>query len=152
MSAKSKGKYESIKDIPRDIKIGLVISDYHKQYTSQIEEFNVNYLKEQWFKDIEVFHLPWSFEIPSFVSELVDTEDYDLIIPIWVIIKLNLPHYDYICAEIFRWLMDISIDDETPIIPWIIVCDNEKQVKKLLNENYAEYWLNFLKEILRTFD
>gem|GEM_PF-6327951 len=47
MSAKSKGKYESIKDIPRDIKIGLVISDYHKQYTSQIEEFNVNYLKEQ---------------------------------------------------------------------------------------------------------
>lgn len=135
-----------ISKIKKSIKIGIVTADFNKHYTDALEEKNMNFLTTQWFENIKTFRVPWAFEIPAFTKKLLKTEKYDLILTFWVVIRWDTPHFDYVCNECSRWLMNLSIKFETPLIFWLLTCNTEEQVQVRIWENYAISWLNLLAE------
>jgi 6,7-dimethyl-8-ribityllumazine synthase len=77
-------------------------------------------------------------------KHIIDTKDVDLIICLWVVIKWDTPHFDYVCAESARWIMNLTINSKIPLMNGIITCFSEKQVIERLKPVYALSGLNTL--------
>jgi 6,7-dimethyl-8-ribityllumazine synthase len=142
-----KTSLKNIENLDKDIKIAFVTWEFNRNYTKQLEDVNEDFLIENWFKNIDRFLVPWVFEIPWFTRKVLDEWDYDLIICFWVVIRWDTPHFDYVCNESSRWIMNLSMEYDTPIIFWILTCNNDDQVKERITPNYAISWLNLLAEI-----
>ena len=144
-----KQQLHDIASIPKDIKIALVIAEFNKKYTSKLEELSREYFKEQWFCNVETFNVPWAIEIPWMAKRILDLDIYSLIINLWVVIRWETPHFDYVCSESVRWLLNLSLTYSTPLINGIITCNNEEQVEQRITAQYAISWLNLLAECNR---
>ncbi len=137
-----------ISNIKKNIKIAFVVAEFNKEHTSALEAINIGVLKQHWFDKIESFYVPGAFEIPAMAKRLLETEDWDLIITLWVVIRWDTPHFDYVCNETSRWIMDLTLQFTTPVIFGILTCNNEKQVQERIKWVYAISGLNLLSELL----
>lgn len=144
-------KLRDISNLKKDIKIAFVVAEFNKEYTSELELLNIWYLNQQGFKNTESFYVPGAFEIPWFTRKLLEVNEFDLIITIWVVIRGETPHFDYVCNETSRWIMDLTLQYDTPIIFGILTCNNEEQVKARMKPNYSISGLNLLCEVDKTF-
>lgn len=144
-----KSSLKNIESLDKDIRIAFVTGEFNRNYTEQLENINRKFLEENGFKNIDTFLVPGVFEIPGFTSRLLDTDTYDLIICFGVVIRGDTPHFDYVCNESSRGLMDLTMAYETPIIFGILTCNDEEQVKVRITETYAVSGLNLVSEIAK---
>lgn len=144
-----KSSLKNIENLDTNMRIAFVTGEFNRNYTEQLENINRKFLEEKGFKNIDMFLVPGVFEIPWFTSRLLDTDTYDLIICFGVVIRWDTPHFDYVCNESSRGLMDLTMAYETPIIFGILTCNDEEQVKVRITENYAVSGLNLVSEIAK---
>ncbi|OIP54176.1 6,7-dimethyl-8-ribityllumazine synthase [Candidatus Gracilibacteria bacterium CG2_30_37_12] len=144
-----KSSLKNIESLDKNIRIAFITGEFNRNYTEQLENINKKFLEENGFKNIDMFLVPGVFEIPGFTSRLLDTDTYDLIICFGVVIRGDTPHFDYVCNESSRGLMDLTMAYETPIIFGILTCNDEEQVKVRIIETYAVSGLNLLSEIAK---
>lgn len=142
-----KSGLKDIDKLSKKIKIAFVVWEFNREYTEALENVNRDFLRENGFKHIDSFLVPWVFEIPWFTRKLINEDKYDLIICFWVVIRWETPHFDYVCNECSRWIMNLTIKYKTPIIFWVLTCNTEEQVKPRISENYSISGLNLLSEI-----
>lgn len=140
---------KDLKKVSKKISIALVVGEFNLEHTSALEKANRDFLTEQWFKNIDTFWVPWAFEIPGFTSKLLDTEQYDLIITLWVVIRGDTPHFDYVCNEASRGIMDLTLTYDTPIIFGILTCNTEAQVLERIGHGFALSGLNLVSELVK---
>ena len=65
---------------------------------------------------------------------------------LWVVIEWTTPHFEHVCRESSKGIMDLTIKYTTPIINGILTCHNEQQVKERIKNVYAISWLKTLRE------
>ena len=130
--------------LDKNISIAIITAQFNKDLTNQLETLNKEYLINEWFKNINTYQVPGAYEIPWMAKQLIDRKKTDLIICLWVVIKWDTPHFDYVCAESARWIMDLTTISSIPIMNWILTCFSEKQVNERLKPVYALSGLNTL--------
>lgn len=141
----------SLKDISlidTDINIAFVVWEFNREYTKELEDINIAFLNDNWFENVVSFYVPWAFEIPWMTRKILESWEFDLIITLWVVIRWDTPHFDYVCNEASRWIMDLTMSYDVPIIFWLLTCNNEEQVKQRIKPVYALSWLNLLSELI----
>jgi len=139
---------KNISNIPKNIEIAIIQADFNKHYTDKLSEVSTQYLENQHFRKITKYSIPGALEIPAMLKRVLELGKYDLIYCFWVVIRWETSHYDIVCNESARWFMDISLRYETPMIFWVLTCENTKQVEARINNNLAISWLNLLSESL----
>jgi len=142
-----KSSLKNLDKLSKKIKIAFVVWEFNREYTEALETVNREFLEDNGFKHIDSFLVPWAFEIPWFTRKLINEDKYDLIICFWVVIRWETPHFDYVCSECSRWIMNLTLKYKTPIVFWVLTCNNEEQVKERISSNYSISWLNLLSEI-----
>ncbi len=138
---------KNIDDLDEDIRIAFVVWEFNREYTSRLEKDNREFLAEQGFENTETFFVPGAFEIPAFTKKLLENEDYDLVITLWVVIRGATPHFDYVCGESSRAIMDLTLAYDTPIIFGILTCNTVEQVEERMWHGFAISGLNLLAEL-----
>jgi 6,7-dimethyl-8-ribityllumazine synthase len=78
-------------------------------------------------KDIEVFRVPGSFEIPLGALKAAQSEKYDAVICLGVIIRGQTPHFDYIAAETTRGIGAAGLQTGVPLLFGVITAENVEQ-------------------------
>ena len=58
---------------------------------------------------------------------------FDAVIAIGVVIRGDTPHFDYVCAESSRGLMDVSIKHNLPVIFGILTVNTDEQAEERAN-------------------
>jgi 6,7-dimethyl-8-ribityllumazine synthase len=139
----------SLADIDTDIRIALVVGEFNRHQTERLEVANAEFLEKNGFSNIDSFLVPGAFEIPGMVSRLLETDEYDLIIALGVVVRGDTPHFDYICTESARGLMDLTLAYDTPIINGILTCNTDAQVEERIGHGYALSGLNLLAEVAK---
>lgn len=74
--------------------------------------------------------VPGVFEIPSALQFTWDKQHFDGCITLGCVIRGETDHYQHICREVSRALMDLSIRSEIPHGFGILTCDNMSQAKE----------------------
>ncbi len=136
--------HEDVAHLNPDIRIWIVVSEFNRDLVGQQRDMTLSFLKEKWFNDVDVFYVPWAFEIPAIVSQVVQSWLYSVVITLWCVIQWETPHFDYICDSLSVWLMNISTQIDIPLVFWVLTCDTYEQAAARVNENYAIYALNYL--------
>ena len=76
---------------------------------------------------IERISVPGVFEIPAAVNFAWQTDRYDGVVTLGCVIRGQTDHYEHICREVSRALMDMSVVDEMPHGFGILTCENGEQ-------------------------
>lgn len=148
MSVHSAELFEDVKELPKNIRIALVVADFNDDITHTIAAKTKARIESEWFTNIDIFRVPGAFELPAMTELVTEKGVYNLTIVIWCVIKGNTPHFDYICEATSNTLAELSTKCKTPIIFWLLTCDTIQQAQDRVNDNYAIYWLNYLVQRL----
>ena len=78
----------------------------------------------------EVVTVPGAFEIPAAIRFAANSKNpYDGYVALGCVIRGETTHYDYVCGESARGLMDLSVHKKLAIGYGIVTVDNMEQAK-----------------------
>ena len=125
------------------LKIAIVYSEYNGSIVNELlrgakdglSKCNVSE------KDISFTQVPGAFEIPLIVKRLSLHNKFNAIIALGCVIRGETSHYDLICNEVTRAIVDISLDSNIPILHGILTTENIEQARarsgeKMDNKGY----------------
>jgi len=110
-------------------RFGIVVSRFNSFITDRLLAAAVDALGRSGVQsnDVDVVHVPGSFELPLAAKKLAATGTYDALIAIGCILRGETSHYDYVCSETARGLQLAQMDSGLPIIFCVLTCDTLEQ-------------------------
>ncbi len=115
--------------IAKGLRFGIVVSRYNSFITDRLVEgaldaLNRNGAEE---RDIEVWKVPGSYELPLAAKKMVGLKRFDAIICLGTVLKGATPHNTYIATEVTKGIASVSLESETPISLGVITADTLEQ-------------------------
>jgi 6,7-dimethyl-8-ribityllumazine synthase len=111
------------------LRLGIVVSRFNSFITERLLQAALDAFERGGAKngDVDVVHVPGSFELPLAAKKMAGTGRYDALIAIGCILRGETAHYDYVCAETSRGLQLAQIDTGVPIMFCVLTCDTLEQ-------------------------
>src|SRR6185295_13116157 len=75
----------------------------------------------------ELLTVPGAFEIPAAIRFAMNDKKYDGFVALGCVIRGETTHYDYVCLESARGLMELSLNQNAAIGYGILTVENDKQ-------------------------
>lgn len=142
----------------KGLKIGIILSRFNQFISERLLEGAMDALYKLGAedKDISLYKVPGSFEIPLVAKKLALAKKVDGIICLGALIRGDTPHFDILSAEVTKGLAQISMDDGIPVSFGVLTVDTieqgiERAGTKLGNKGYDSAFslvetLNLLKD------
>ncbi len=117
------------KIIGKDRKFGIVISRFNEFISSKLLEGAIDCFQrhEVDAEKIDIAWVPGSFEIPLTALKMAETQKYDAVICLGVIIRGATPHFEYIAAEVSKGIAQVNLQTGVPTIYGVITADSLEQ-------------------------
>lgn len=104
----------------------VVTSRYYEKIAREMEAGALEVL-EAAGAEITVKEVFGAFEIPAAIAMAADSDVFDAFVSIGCVIRGETSHYDYVCGESARGLMDLSVQRRLPIGLGILTVENQDQ-------------------------
>lgn len=113
----------------RGLRFGIAVSRFNSFITDRLLSAAVDALERAGAQsgDVNVVHVPGSFELPLAAKKMAQTGNYDALIAVGCVLRGETTHYDYVCAETSRGLQLAQMDTGVPIIFCVLTCDTLEQ-------------------------
>lgn len=110
-------------------RFGIAVARFNELIANKLLEGTVAALGDHGVRDqdIEVAWVPGSFELPLACRWLVDTGRFDAIVALGTVIRGATSHYDHICAEAARGILETSVAGSIPVAFGVLTCENLDQ-------------------------
>jgi 6,7-dimethyl-8-ribityllumazine synthase len=111
----------------RPPRILIVTSRYYAHIAAELEAGVIDAFKAagaEW----DIIEVPGAFEIPAAIAMSTAEEEYDGYVALGCVIRGETGHYDLICNEVARALMDLSLAGMA-IGFGVLTVENEAQAK-----------------------
>jgi len=111
------------------LKIGIILSRFNQFISGRLLEGALDALNKLGAaeKDISIYKVPGSFEVPILAKKLAEAKKVDGSICLGVLIRGDTPHFDYLSAEVTKGLAQISMDEGIPVSYGILTVDTIEQ-------------------------
>jgi 6,7-dimethyl-8-ribityllumazine synthase len=113
----------------KGLKIGIIVSRFNQFISERLLEGALDALQKLGAeeKDISVYKVPGSFEIPVIAKKLAKAKKVDGIVCLGALIRGDTPHFDFLSAEVTKGLAQISMDEGLPVSFGILTVDTIEQ-------------------------
>lgn len=113
----------------KGLKVGIIVSRFNQFISERLLEGALDALQKLGAeeKDISVYKVPGSFEIPVIAKKLAKVKKVDGIVCLGVLIRGDTPHFDFLSAEVTKGLAQISMDEGLPVSFGILTVDTIEQ-------------------------
>ncbi len=78
-------------------------------------------------EDVAVFDVPGAYELPLAAQYAAESGRYDGIACLGAVIRGETDHYDFVCAETARGVMQVSLDTGVPCAFGVLTCETMEQ-------------------------
>ncbi len=111
------------------LRFAIVVGRFNSFITERLLAASVDALERAGAasKDVDVVHVPGSFELPLAAKKCALTGRYDAVIAIGCVIRGETSHYEYVCSETARGLQLAQMDTGVPVIFCVLTCDTLEQ-------------------------
>jgi 6,7-dimethyl-8-ribityllumazine synthase len=111
------------------LRFGIIVSRFNSFVTERLLAGGLDSLARAGATSdqVDVVHVPGSFEIPLTAKRMGLTGRYDAIICIGCILRGDTQHYEYICTEAARGIQLAQIDTGVPMVFCVLTCDTLDQ-------------------------
>ena len=104
----------------------IISARFYEDIASEMESGAVQTLQER-SVTFDIVAVPGAFEIPAAIGFAAKNKKYEGFIALGCVIRGETSHYDYVCGESARGLMDLSLQQGCAIGYGILTTDNEDQ-------------------------
>ncbi|MBV8066503.1 MAG: 6,7-dimethyl-8-ribityllumazine synthase [Candidatus Eremiobacteraeota bacterium] len=80
--------------------------------------------------NVAFFEVPGCFELPLACRNLIQTDRFDAIVALGVVIRGETPHFDYVAGECARGIMDVQLATGTPIAFGVLTTESLAQAQQ----------------------
>jgi 6,7-dimethyl-8-ribityllumazine synthase len=81
-------------------------------------------------QDTYVYDVPGCFELPLACRNLIESDRFDAIVALGVVIRGDTPHFDFVAGECARGIMDVQLATGTPIGFGVLTTENLAQAEE----------------------
>ncbi len=78
-------------------------------------------------KNIDVIYAPGAFEIPLLAKKAAETNNYQAIIALGVVIRGGTPHFDYVAGECAKGIAHVALESGLPVSFGVLTVDSIEQ-------------------------
>lgn len=113
----------------RNKKFAVVASRFNDFITARLVEGALDALirHEADEKNVEIWKVPGSFEIPALAKRIAASKKFDAVICLGCVIRGDTPHFDYVAAEAAKGIAQVSMSADVPVVFGVITADNLEQ-------------------------
>jgi len=104
----------------------IISARFYEDISSELESGAVTALQDAG-ATFTIETVPGAFEIPAAIRFALKSNVYDGFIALGCVIRGETSHYDYVCGESARGLMDLSLQHGCAIGYGILTVENEEQ-------------------------
>jgi|SRR5215471_8721204 len=111
------------------LRFAIVVSRFNSFITERLLQGALDALQRAGAtdQDVDVVHVPGSFELPLAAKKLAASGRHHALIAIGCILRGETAHYDYVCSETARGLQLAQMDSGVPIMFCVLTCDTLEQ-------------------------
>jgi len=113
----------------KGLKLGIILSRFNQFISDRLLEGALDALNKLGAeeKDISVYKVPGSFEVPMLAKKLAKTKKMDGILCLGVLIRGDTPHFDFLSAEVTKGLAQVSMEEGLPVSFGILTVETIEQ-------------------------
>jgi 6,7-dimethyl-8-ribityllumazine synthase len=78
---------------------------------------------------LHTFEVPGAFELPYAAKACAESNRFDGIACLGVVIRGETDHYDYVCSEAARGIQNVQLQTGVPCAFGVITCDTREQAE-----------------------
>lgn len=118
------------------LRFAVVSSRYNDFITDRLVDAAVEALLKSGAgeKDIDIYKVPGSFEIPQMAWKVAQTRNYDAIVCLGALIRGKTQHFQIISEECARGIQRVAIDSGLPVTFGVITADTREQAMERAGE------------------
>jgi 6,7-dimethyl-8-ribityllumazine synthase len=117
------------KIVAKGMKFGIVASRFNDFICGRLIEGTIDALMRAGTeeKDVVIYKVPGSFELPLTAKKLAKSGRFDAIICLGAIIRGATPHFEYISAEVSKGIAMVGLETEVPVVFGVLTTDTIEQ-------------------------
>lgn len=121
----------------KGLRFAIILSRFNDSIGSKLLDNVVETLESYGIdgSDINVTLVPGALETPLAAQKLSRQKKYDAIIALGVVIRGDTYHFELVCKESHRGLMNVSLQENIPVIFGIITANNIEQAIERVEKN-----------------
>jgi 6,7-dimethyl-8-ribityllumazine synthase len=108
------------------MKIAIITAPFYRHISDGLYQGAADYLNRE-NVEFERFDVPGALEVPLACQYLAQTNRFDAIVALGAVIRGETAHFDHVCEQSARGIMNVSLENNMPIGNGIITVENEKQ-------------------------
>jgi 6,7-dimethyl-8-ribityllumazine synthase len=113
----------------RDLHVAVVVAQFNADITSKLLKGALDTFHERGIDpaNLSIVEVPGAWELPIVANRLAQSKRWDAILALGVVIRGDTPHFDYVCNETSRGLMDVALRGDCVVTFGVLTTDNLKQ-------------------------
>jgi 6,7-dimethyl-8-ribityllumazine synthase len=108
------------------MKVALCVARFYTDLAERLETSARRTLEEGGATEIVTLDVPGAFELPLAARYAADA-GYDAVVCLGAVIRGETSHYDYVCGEAARGIMQVQLDTKVPCGFGILTVENNDQ-------------------------
>lgn len=121
------GKTLPTAEFLKEKSVGIVVADWNDNITHALLDGAIETLEKHGVGNIEVYHVPGTFELTYGASLLQKSGRFSAIIVIGCVIQGDTPHFDYICQGVSAGITELNAQGICPVIFSVLTTLNMQQ-------------------------
>ena len=109
------------------MKFAIAVGRFYEDLAERLVAGAQGAFEEAGVGEADVFDVPGAFELPLAASYLAETGRYAGIACLGAVIRGETDHYDYVCAEAARGIMDVQLHTGVPCAFGVLTVENMEQ-------------------------
>ncbi len=105
----------------------IVVGTFYEDLAERLVTSARTAFEEAGAEDVDVFEVPGAFELPIAAKYAAESGRYDGIAALGAVIRGETSHYDHVCQESARGLMDIQLQTGVPCAFGVLTVENYDQ-------------------------
>jgi 6,7-dimethyl-8-ribityllumazine synthase len=113
----------------RGLRFAVVKSEWNEDITKKLKDGCMVVLKEKGVREDEIYEIdvPGTYELPMAANMVIKQKSPDAVICLGCVIKGQTSHDEYISQAVSKGLMDVAIENNTPVIFGVLTTENWQQ-------------------------
>ena len=105
----------------------IAIGRFYEDLAERLERGAREAFAEQGVEELDVFDVPGAYELPIAASYAARSGRYDGVACLGAVIRGETDHYDFVCSEAARGIMDVSLQTGVPCAFGVLTCETMDQ-------------------------